>query len=260
MVSKCSHAGASQCAIPGTPGRQTGRRRSSTITASWMLAVAAGISVAGFWWLLRGGINEPSEDASPTHVARTWIAAPHPTMLEQYECTQLHMIHVGKTGGTSALRWFSHLVKDCPAELMPEGEPLILHPHSFKLGMAPLPTDCYAFFIRDPIERFVSGYYSHFRKALTQESGDSVNRVMDKKKLWALHRFHDVAELAEALYVVPQAASVVVAAATAHCIVASFHLCSCVQFSLPCMYALLPRTLITHYFGHCFAWPWPPNF
>lgn len=170
----------------------------AAVFATLLLALAIGARKAGSGSGKDAGAegadlgNGTEEDPS---MSRTWMAAPRPTLLEKYGCTQLQMIHVGKTGGTSAMRWFGHLLKEAPPEMLPEGEPLLMHPHNFKLGMAEHDTDCYAFFIRDPVERFVSGYYSHYRKLESL----GLKRGMNKEKAWALHRFADVGELAEAL-------------------------------------------------------------
>jgi hypothetical protein len=84
----------------------------------------------------------------------------------------LHFIHVGRTGGTAikrALRtagwacWASEYEKKAPH--MPETRygHIILHRHSFRLFELEL--DDYVFFsLRDPISRFVSGFYSRRRK------------------------------------------------------------------------------------------------
>jgi hypothetical protein len=70
--------------------------------------------------------------------------------------TIIHFLHIGKTGGTaakSALRAGS-----VAAEYTIE-----LHPHFFTLMDVP-PGDKVVFFVRDPIARFVSGFYSRKRK------------------------------------------------------------------------------------------------
>lgn len=68
----------------------------------------------------------------------------------------IHFLHIGKTGGTavkSALRSAS-----VAAEYTLE-----LHPHFFTLMDVPS-GDKVMFFVRDPIARFVSGFYSRKRK------------------------------------------------------------------------------------------------
>ena len=70
----------------------------------------------------------------------------------------LHFLHIGKTGGTaakSALRGHEN-----------SGDyEIILHEHDFQLKDVPL-GEKVVFFVRDPISRFVSGFYGRQRQDL----------------------------------------------------------------------------------------------
>jgi hypothetical protein len=66
-----------------------------------------------------------------------------------------HFLHIGKTGG-SAIKEAIHLSNCCSYEL-------ILHRHNTTLFDIPL-GERVIFFVRDPISRFVSGFYSRQRK------------------------------------------------------------------------------------------------
>jgi hypothetical protein len=70
----------------------------------------------------------------------------------------LHFLHVGKTGGTALKQAFRRTG-------MPETPygPIKLHRHAFRLHELP-PGDHVIFCVRDPIARFVSGFYSRFTK------------------------------------------------------------------------------------------------
>lgn len=68
----------------------------------------------------------------------------------------IHLIHIGKTGGSAvkfALKPYYHH----------RGFVIYPHSHSFKLKDAP-EGEAVVFFLRDPITRFVSGFYSRLRE------------------------------------------------------------------------------------------------
>ncbi len=67
----------------------------------------------------------------------------------------VHLLHIGKTGG-SALK-AALIDRESPTSV------LILHDHPTRLRSVP-EGDGVAFFVRDPLERFVSGFYSRQRK------------------------------------------------------------------------------------------------
>ena len=148
--------------------------------------------------------GETTEDPSANAESNVpWRAAVSPRpgkTLSARGCRKLHYIHVGKSGGTSLIFWTRRVLHHAPPVLLPRGEPALeLHPHSFVLGDAAEPGDCYAFFVRDPVERWVSGYYSHYRKMLNQPQKLGKKGKDRKQKLWALKRFEDVNKLGEAL-------------------------------------------------------------
>jgi hypothetical protein len=80
----------------------------------------------------------------------------------------LHFLHIGKTGGTAVkwgLRragWAAWPSDDDPVPQTRYG-PILLHHHSFRLS--DVPADDYAFFfLRDPVELFLSAFYSRLNK------------------------------------------------------------------------------------------------
>ena len=71
----------------------------------------------------------------------------------------LHFLHIGKTGGTAIKR----AIRVAGMPETPFG-PLEVHQHrSSRLAEVP-PEDYAFFFVRDPIARFFSGFYSRLRK------------------------------------------------------------------------------------------------
>lgn len=76
----------------------------------------------------------------------------------------LHFVHVGKTGGTAIKQaLLSHRLAyrhERNAHKLPAGPygRIHLHKHRFRLGDVP-PGDFVFFCVRDPIARFVSGFY-----------------------------------------------------------------------------------------------------
>jgi hypothetical protein len=66
----------------------------------------------------------------------------------------VHLLHIGKTGGTAVKAALGE------AESAPS---LIIHPHEISLRDIPA-GDGVIFFVRDPITRFVSGFYSRKRQ------------------------------------------------------------------------------------------------
>lgn len=87
--------------------------------------------------------------ASERDAMRRWCGRP--------EARPVHFLHVGKTGGTA----FKHAVR---AATPPPSRCVIhLHPHRVVLRDVP-EGERFLFFLRDPITRFVSGFYSRQRE------------------------------------------------------------------------------------------------
>ena len=61
---------------------------------------------------------------------------------------EVHFLHVGKTGGTAVRQTFRRVGLQSAVN--------VSHTHGFHLGDG-APGDCYAFFVRDPVDRWVSG-------------------------------------------------------------------------------------------------------
>ena len=68
----------------------------------------------------------------------------------------LHFLHVRKTGGTA----IKYALKPC---LVTSGHYIVLHGHRFTLREVPK-GDQAIFCLRNPISRFVSGFYSRLRQ------------------------------------------------------------------------------------------------
>lgn len=67
----------------------------------------------------------------------------------------VHLLHIGKTGGTSLISTFK--------DLSTSKFNFITHPHQFKFKDIPKGEKA-VFFLRNPADRFVSGFYSRKRK------------------------------------------------------------------------------------------------
>src|SRR5262245_9959259 len=91
---------------------------------------------------------------------------------------QVHMLHIGKTGGTAVkaslcgsadrtrvIRSRLGRVTQASFRRIPRGQILVLHlyPHSYTLRDVPIGEKLF-FFVRDPLARFVSGFYSRQRQ------------------------------------------------------------------------------------------------
>jgi hypothetical protein len=81
----------------------------------------------------------------------------------------LHFIHVGKTGGTAIKRALREQgaaywnEREAPNVRPTKYGPIQLHHHSY--GLREVPADDYVFFcVRDPVSRFLSGFYSRLNK------------------------------------------------------------------------------------------------
>lgn len=69
---------------------------------------------------------------------------------------RVHYLHIGKTGGTAVKAALE-------AAAAPRRIRLFLHPHKVTLQDIPVNESCF-FFVRDPLNRFVSGFYSRQRQ------------------------------------------------------------------------------------------------
>ncbi|MEM7453548.1 MAG: sulfotransferase family 2 domain-containing protein [Planctomycetota bacterium] len=98
----------------------------------------------------------------------------------------LHFLHIGKTGGT-AIR---HALKDDEATGQFQ---LVMHSHPTTLSDIPR-GEGVVFFLRDPVSRFVSGFWSRFRKGRPR-----YHVPWNKMEEQAFSRFQTPLELAEAL-------------------------------------------------------------
>lgn len=68
---------------------------------------------------------------------------------------RVHMLHIGKTGGTALMA----ALRQAP----PSGSRVLFHKHYFRLIDVPLDEQCF-FVVRDPVSRFVSGFFSRQRQ------------------------------------------------------------------------------------------------
>lgn len=98
----------------------------------------------------------------------------------------VHMLHIGKTGGTA----LKHALRACPG---PESLRLLLHGHVVPLSAIPLRDEVF-FFLRDPVSRYVSGFNSRLR-----EGRPSNQRSWTPGERRAFERFGTPDELARAL-------------------------------------------------------------
>ena len=98
----------------------------------------------------------------------------------------VHMLHVGKTGGT-ALKYVLRKNRETPTYVV------FAHPHRVQLRDLP-PWDDFFFFLRDPVDRYVSGFNSRLR-----EGRPRYVRPWTTKEKWAFAHFSTAEELALAL-------------------------------------------------------------
>lgn len=98
----------------------------------------------------------------------------------------VHMLHIGKTGGT-ALKYVVRRNRDTGAYVL-KG-----HPHKVTLADLP-PWDDFFFFVRDPVDRYVSGFNSRLREGRPRYS-----RPWTPGERWAFARFQTAEQLALAL-------------------------------------------------------------
>jgi len=83
-------------------------------------------------------------------------AAPSTARAISDQKPKAHFLHIGKTGGTAIKRALLPHVDEGPFRI-------ILHPHATRLDHVPR-GECVFFLLRDPVTRFVSGFYSRQRQ------------------------------------------------------------------------------------------------
>lgn len=98
-----------------------------------------------------------------------------------------HFIHVGKTGGSA----IKHALRQCSRKRSPYE--IFLHSHRVTLMEIPRGEKVF-FFVRDPIGRFVSGFYSRQRRGLPRYL-----TPWSREEEEAFRRFSTPGELARAL-------------------------------------------------------------
>lgn len=98
----------------------------------------------------------------------------------------VHFLHLGKTGGT-ALKGALGSISDTPSYK------IVLHRHRFSLMNVPA-GDKFFFFVRDPIARFVSGFYSRQRRGRPK-----YDAPWSRDEEAAFRQFHTPNQLATAL-------------------------------------------------------------
>lgn len=77
-------------------------------------------------------------------------------MVEKSNKQKVHFLHIGKTGGSAIKSVLEHYLETPSFSI-------VLHPHETSLSDVPQGEKA-VFFLRDPISRFVSGFYSRRRK------------------------------------------------------------------------------------------------
>src|SRR5262249_7763882 len=96
----------------------------------------------------------------------------------------VHFLHIRKTGGTAIIE-----------ALRPVAQPfrIVLHAHDTKLGEIP-PDHKVFFFVRHPVPRFVSGFFSRLRRGAPR-----YNYEWNDAEARAFSRFQTPSALGEAL-------------------------------------------------------------
>lgn len=104
----------------------------------------------------------------------------------------MHFLHIGKTGGTSLKK----LTKTYGIRRTGDGQRLIMHSHSTSLPevLGRHRRNTAAFFLRDPVTRFVSGFNSRLR-----EGAPIAHIPWKPEERLAFERFSAPNDLAEAL-------------------------------------------------------------
>lgn len=105
----------------------------------------------------------------------------------------VHFTHISKTGGSAVKHAIRQARKDAGGTLLSPWGPILGHKHRFRLSDVP-DGDKAVLTLRDPISRFVSGFYSRQRKGAPRYT-----REWSERERLAFEWFATPAELAEAL-------------------------------------------------------------
>jgi len=103
----------------------------------------------------------------------------------------LHFIHIGKTGGSSAKIQLSTALESVNLTMQSAG--LRVNQHLVTLGDQP--QGCYTFFLRDPVERWVSGFLSRARQGCPSHCS-----LQSREERVMFHNFPTPNALAEEFY------------------------------------------------------------
>lgn len=102
--------------------------------------------------------------------------------------TRFHYLHIGKTAGTATKAVMTAMNQQRGGKAK-----FILHKHY--VSLSDLPTDALYFFaLRDPIDRFYSGFYSRKRKGQPRH-----HQEWSRQEAWCFDRFPEANDLALAL-------------------------------------------------------------
>jgi Sulfotransferase family len=96
----------------------------------------------------------------------------------------IHFLHIGKTGGTAIAEALSPVAQQFG---------IVMHAHDTKLSDVPR-DDRVFFFVRHPVSRFVSGFFSRLRRGAPR-----YNYEWNEAEAKAFGRFQKANDLAEAL-------------------------------------------------------------
>lgn len=110
----------------------------------------------------------------------------------------VHFLHIGKTGGTAFIESLKELgvLKQAPRKILyaeTKSYVICIHNHSFSLKNVPAGEKVF-FFVRDPMQRFISGFYGRKR-----EDRPRYNIPWSSWERKAFNRFETPNDLASAL-------------------------------------------------------------
>ena len=107
---------------------------------------------------------------------------------------ELHFLHVGKTGGTA----LKHAIGSAQAatSVNQARRPYVVRLHGHVVGLRDVPAgERFFFFVRDPVDRFISGFYSRLREGRPRYSARWSEQERD-----AFEHFGTPDRLASALF------------------------------------------------------------